>query len=111
MGLPDGLLFETPLVVELADFGADDEKAFVMSLLLTRLFEARETARTGHDHLRHVLVIEEAHRLLRHVAERPGEEGNMRHQAVQAFANLLAELRAYGQGVVAVEQIPTKLTP
>ena len=35
----------------------------------------------------------------------------MARQAVETFCNLLAELRAYGQGVVVVEQLPSKLAP
>ena len=33
----------------------------------------------------------------------------MAHQAVESFVNLLAEVRAYGQGVMIVEQLPSKL--
>jgi hypothetical protein len=57
------------------------------------------------DVLRHVIVIEEAHRLLR--AGRPGASGH----AVELFAGLLAEIRAYGEGLVIAEQIPAKLMP
>ena len=31
--------------------------------------------------------------------------------AVELFASLLAEIRAYGEGVVVVEQIPAKIVP
>ncbi len=50
-----------------------------------------------------MLVIEEAHRLLR-----AGREGAGAH-AVELFASLLAEIRAYGEGLVIAEQIPAKL--
>ena len=55
--------------------------------------------------LRHVLVIEEAHRLLKN-----GSTGQAA-AAVELFASLLAEVRAYGEGVVVVEQIPSKIVP
>jgi hypothetical protein len=110
---PDEVLFGSPTVVELRHLGADQEKALVMGLLLTRLYELRETSSRngGDEQLRHLLVIEEAHRLLRHTRERAMDEGNMAHHAVESFCNLLAEVRAYGQGVVIVDQLPTKLTP
>jgi hypothetical protein len=57
------------------------------------------------DGLRHVIVLEEAHRLLR--ADRAGASAH----AVELFAGLLAEIRAYGEGVVIAEQIPAKLVP
>jgi hypothetical protein len=52
-----------------------------------------------------VIVIEEAHRLLR-----SGREGASAH-AVELFASLLAEIRAYGEGLLIAEQIPAKLVP
>ena len=52
-----------------------------------------------------MIVIEEAHRLLR-----AGREGASAH-AVELFASLLAEIRAYGEGIVVAEQIPAKLRP
>jgi hypothetical protein len=55
--------------------------------------------------LRHLLVVEEAHRLLsRAVGVRRPEEGDPRGKAVETFGHLLAELRAYGQGVL----VPTR---
>jgi hypothetical protein len=50
-------------------------------------------------------VIEEAHRLLRNSSEGPAAA------AVDLFASMLAEIRAYGEGVLVVEQIPAKLLP
>jgi hypothetical protein len=63
--------------------------------------------------LRHILVVEEAHRLLKNVStERRSEMlGNPKGKAVETFCNVIAEMRAYGQGVIVVEQIPTKLAP
>lgn len=55
--------------------------------------------------LRHVLVVEEAHRLLKNTEDGPAAA------AVELFASLLAEIRAYGEGVVIVEQIPSKILP
>jgi helicase HerA-like protein len=66
---------------------------------------ASDSSNGGDDALRHVIVIEEAHRLLR--AGRPGASGH----AVELFAGLLAEIRAYGEGLVIAEQIPAKLIP
>jgi len=63
-------------------------------------------------HLCHLVVIEEAHRLLTNVEGRGREEeANPRGKAVEAFANLLSEIRAYGQGVIVADQVPVKLAP
>ena len=52
-------------------------------------------------------VVEEAHRLLR----RPetGASGGAAAHAVELFAGLLAEVRAYGEGLIIAEQIPDRL--
>jgi hypothetical protein len=39
------------------------------------------------------------------------DDNRARAQAVESFSNLLAEIRAYGQGIVVVDQVPTKLAP
>lgn len=60
-----------------------------------------------------MLVIEEAHRLLKNIeTERISEtSGNPKGKAVEHFTNMIAEMRSYGQGVIVAEQIPTKLAP
>jgi hypothetical protein len=114
--LPIGELLRRPIILELERVGDDDEKAFLIGLLLTRLYEHRvvESRKQAHsdERLRHVLLIEEAHRLLQNVSTaQDTESANPRGKAVESFANMLAEIRAYGQGVLIAEQIPTKLTP
>ena len=54
-------------------------------------------------------MIEEAHRLLRQPP--PGTGNGPAAHAVEMFAELLAEVRAYGEGLVIAEQIPAKLIP
>jgi hypothetical protein len=103
-------------LLELEGMGDDDDKAFVMGLMFIRLVEARRAEEKrrkapGKQGLKHLLVIEEAHRLLAAVGERREEEGNPRGKAVETFANLLAEIRAYGQGVLVADQVPVKLAP
>ena len=63
--------------------------------------------------LHHVTLIEEAHRLLRNVSTEQGSEvtANPKGRAIEVFANILAEIRAYGEGFVIAEQIPSKLAP
>ncbi len=93
-------------VLQIEDVANDEDKAFLIGTLVIRIVEhlrLRARARQEPEHLRHVLVIEEAHRLLR--ADREGAGAH----AVELFASLLAEIRAYGEGLVIAEQIPAKL--
>ncbi|MEU0556840.1 ATP-binding protein [Dactylosporangium sp. NPDC006015] len=102
-----GRLLSHDVVLELEDVGDDTDKAFLMGAVVMRLVEHLRVAPAGRG-LRHLTVVEEAHRLLR----RPGADtpGPAAH-AVELFAALLAEVRAYGEGIVVVEQIPGKLVP
>jgi len=108
-------LLSRPTVLELERVGNDDEKAFLIGLILTRLYEHRRLqAQAGASPygLQHVTVFEEAHRLLKNVpTEVETEAANVKGQAVEVFANMLSEVRAYGQGILIAEQIPIKLAP
>jgi len=114
-GVPLSELLAHPTVLELERIGNDDEKAFLIGLILTRLYEYRrlQAARAMQmPALQHVTVVEEAHRLLKNISTEVETEGaNTRGQAVETFANMLSEIRAYGEGVLIAEQIPTKLAP
>jgi uncharacterized protein len=114
-----GALLAKNVVLEIEDVGDDADKAFLMGAVLIRLVEhLRLTHRTapaptGSDGpLRHLTVVEEAHRLLRRAesADAPGGGGAAGH-AVEMFAGLLAEIRAYGEGLIIAEQIPARLVP
>jgi hypothetical protein len=100
-------------VLEIEDCGDDTGKAFLTGAILIRLTEhLRMRARAegpGAPGLRHLTVIEEAHRLLRQPP--PGTGSGPAAHAVEMFAGLLAEIRAYGEGLVIAEQIPAKLIP
>ena len=103
-----GELLRRNVVLAIEDVANDEDKAFLMGTLIIRIVEhlrmrARSERFTG---LAHTIVIEEAHRLLRD----RGEDKSSSH-AVELFAGMLAEIRAYGEGIVVAEQIPTKLVP
>jgi uncharacterized protein len=108
-----GALLECNVVLEIEDAGDDRDKAFLMGAVLLRLTEhlrLRHRHETPGPHrLRHLTVVEEAHRLLRQPP--PGTGGGAAAHATEMFADLLAEIRAYGEGLVIVEQIPAKLIP
>lgn len=103
-------------VFELEGLADDSDKAFCVGLLIIFINEYRqitkETVKLDKE-LSHILVIEEAHRLLKNVnTEKTSEDmGNPKGKAVEHFTNMIAEMRSYGQGVIVAEQIPSKLAP
>jgi len=107
------LLFGGPCILELRNLISDDEKAFLIGLVLIRLYEICESSPERQDgRLHHVTLIEEAHRLLRNTStEQSADVANPRGRAIEVFANILSEIRAYGEGIMIAEQVPAKLAP
>jgi hypothetical protein len=108
---PD-LLFSVPTILELNDLNVDD-KALVVMFLLTLLREYRERNRGPAGELLHVTMVEEAHNVLENVASKGSGEGatsaDTRFKAVEAFCQLLTEVRALGEGLIIADQSPEKL--
>ncbi len=108
-------LFSRPAIIELENMGDDDEKAFLMGLIVSRLYEYRKATYgvEGEKQLKHVLVIEEAHRLLANVPDTSAnmEAGNPKGKSVSAFVDMLSEIRAFGESVFVVDQLPSRVAP
>ncbi len=110
--IPIESILRRPTVIELKDIPNNEEKAFVTALILMNLMEYIETKGRSKQ-LRHLTLVEEAHRLLPNLSTQKGdpESADPRRRMVEQFANMLAEVRAYGEGLAIVEQIPTKIIP
>lgn len=119
-----GLMLDTPrsinfsdlvkrnVILELEEIRNPSEKSLIMGFVLANLNEA---IRANHqqyqqrgEKFRHITLIEEAHRLL--AKFEPGDSSNKK-QGVETFADMLAEVRKYGESLIIVDQIPNKLTP
>lgn len=115
--IPLDELFARPAVIELQELGDDEEKAFVMALLFVMLYEYAEVRQHNRpseeaEKLQHLTLIEEAHRLLQAPrGPHSPEIGDPRAKAVNMFTDMLAEMRALGEGFLVADQIPTKLAP
>lgn len=109
--IPIESLLSAPSVLELEDIGDDETKSFVIGILLVQLYEYRKYQKdriNGAKKLQHILMVEEAHRLLKNVSE---SSNPAQAKSVEFFCNMLAEIRTYGQGIFIADQIPTKLAP
>lgn len=95
------------VVLELEEIKSGEEKSFIMGLILSRMAAIIKSEHKKNNHYRHVTLVEEAHRLLSKIEY--GDSGAKKN-AVEAFTDLLAEVRKYGEGLVIVDQIPNKLT-
>ncbi len=108
-------LFDRPVVVNLQYLGDDADKCFTMALLLNFMYEYRQAQHESlgspeSSELRHLAIIEEAHRVLRSAPQR-ADSANPQAKMGEMFADILAEIRAYGQGMAIIDQVPAKLVP
>ena len=84
-----------------------------MALILQFLYEYRQSkAELGmvdfNDNMcKHLTVIEEAHRVMMK-CENPELP---QYKSAMTFSNMLSEIRAYGEGFLLVDQVPTRLIP
>jgi hypothetical protein len=112
--LPIETWMEQPTILELRHIGDDEDKALMIAFTLMAVNEYLDKGRPRGQkgQLHHVILIEEAHRLLENVSEETSpEQANTKGQAARAFARALAENRKYGEGIIIAEQLPTKLVP
>jgi hypothetical protein len=109
-GLDVERLLSRPTIIELKTLANDADQALMIALLTNAITEHYKATRGAQRELQHVTVIEEAHRLLGRAKGGSGSaQDQAREKAAEAFANVLAENRKYGEGIVIAEQIPTKL--
>jgi hypothetical protein len=101
-------LVSRPTVIELSALPDADSQALMMGFIALQLRHYWRLSGQS-DSLRHVTLIEEAHRLLRAVPETAANASRTR--AAQDLANMLAELRAFGAGLIIVDQTPSALVP
>lgn len=118
-------LLEKPTIIELEALADNEEKALMMAFILTMIFEHRQVlpsiksikekqgVKFELSENIHISIIEEAHRLLSSSGSTPnGSEivtQDSKSKSISLFIDMLAEIRAKGEGIFIVEQIPTKL--
>ncbi|MGW6690608.1 ATP-binding protein [Streptomyces sp. NPDC054961] len=102
---PPGWLTERPTLIRLSDLGDEEERAFLAALLVLYISDAARS-RGESAGVTHVTVIEEAHRLMPEPRPTAAEDGDAAGVASRLMTQLLAEVRAYGEALVVVDQSP-----
>lgn len=103
--------FNRRVVINLSGIADDNDRVFVMGLLLLYLYEYRvaTSERPGFsfndETLKHLMVIEEAHRVM----TKNSDPNSPQYKCGALFSQILSEIRAYGQGMMVVDQIPSRL--
>ena len=119
---PWNSLFSKNVVINLSQLGDDADKCLCMSLILQFLYEYRQAVaslpkdvvehskeRIQTSKLQHVTIVEEAHRVMMKTSDRWGESAHPQAKVAEMFANILSEIRAYGEGLIIADQVPNRL--
>lgn len=105
--------FKRKVVVNLSGVADENDRTFVMGLLLLYLYEYRiaRSERRGFNFnsnkLEHLTIVEEAHRVM---MNNPNPD-SPQYKCGLLFSNLLSEIRAYHEGIMIVDQVPSRLIP
>lgn len=111
-------LFNQTTVVNLSKIANQKDKALIMSLLMLSLYEYRISAYNYDENYRrnaqknellHLTVVEEAHNVLARPRPDLAGVGNPQQVVADLFGNMLSEIRGYGEGLMIVDQVPTRL--
>lgn len=115
---PYKTLFEKTTVINLSKIANSKDKALVMSLLMLSLYEYRISAYMHDENYRkkaqsnkllHLTVVEEAHNVLAKPSSDTAGTGNPQQVVADLFGNMLSEIRSYGEGLMVIDQVPTRL--
>ena len=118
-------IFDRNVVISLAGVGDNNDKSFLMAMLVQALYEYRASRYTfdsdyrarvkaGREkykgnYLAHYTVLEEAHRII--CAPRLGisPDADPQGAIAEKFCEMLSEIREPGEGILIIDQYPSRL--
>ena len=106
-------LLQNPVVIEFGSIGDPSSIALVMAFLVIQLVGNIEAIgrEREQENAMHLILIEEAHRLLSAEGSSTGSQnqGNTRGKSAEELNTLLAEVRKFQQGIMVLDQRPSSL--
>lgn len=105
-------LLKYPTILEMDSLNLDQQN--LLALFLLTSIRERLTRKGPSKGLRHVIVLEEAHNLIgvQSAQGRVSEDfADPRGHAARFVVRLLAEIRAFGEGIMVVDQSPAAIAP
>lgn len=101
-------------VVELEALGKDPANftTLLLATLIRETLKVENYEKLPDGRPRHVMFLEEAHNLIGPTAEPKGEnDADPKTAATAYIVQMLAEVRALGEGIVIADQLPTAMAP
>lgn len=99
-------LLEKPTIIELNAISNQEHKSLLMSLILIQVYLYTINGCIESNKLKNIMLIDEAHILL---------DASTNSSESQSFArntiiNMIAEIRAYGTGIIIADQTPSRVS-
>lgn len=111
--IPDEVLFDENVIVDISRIGSSETKGLLMGILILKLSEYRQALAEGNESnkaLRHITILEEAHNILKRTTTAQNQESaNVQGKSVEMISNAIAEMRTYGEGFIIADQSPTSV--
>ena len=110
-------LFDQNVIVDLSQLDSDETKPLILGLLVMKLKEYRmSSSAVTHAGSRHVVVLDEAHRLLNPIPTGlPSEPDNCSGMYIEMLTRSFAEMRIYSEslilGAASAEHLCTSFIP
>lgn len=104
-------MFDRPTVISLGDISDEEERGFLVLLLAQAVWAEARRRGAGSD-LRHVLVLEEAHRVMPQVGDElqdDPEHGSAQRSSAMLLSSMLAEIRGFGESIIVADQSPSRV--
>lgn len=101
-------LLVRPTVLELNAIDNAEQKSLLMALLLINICLYTKHTTQSNGALKNIILIDEAHVLL--AGDTGREKADACSTTVKALQNMIAEIRAFGTGIIIADQSPTKVS-
>ena len=108
--IPIDQLLDNPTVIELNAIADIEQKALIMALLLINICLYIKNRGSISGGIRNILMIDEAHVLLGSSAAGSAEQAKAQNTTISTLQGMIAEIRAFGTGVIIADQMPSKVT-
>ncbi|MCL2654935.1 MAG: DUF87 domain-containing protein [Coriobacteriia bacterium] len=103
-------ILQRPTVIELNSIDNTEQKALIIALLLIGIGVHTKNNSVSDGKLHNIILIDEAHVLLGGGSSGVADEANPQAITIKSLQDMIAEIRAYGTGIIIADQSPTKVS-
>ena len=104
-------ILQRPTVIELNSIDNTEQKALIIALLLIGIGVHTKNNSVSDGKLHNIILIDEAHVLLGGGSSSGAvDEANPQAVTIKSLQDMIAEIRAYGTGIIIADQSPTKVS-